>query len=289
MRVPFHRQSFDFTCGPASLIMVMRYFDPGLAPGRELEIDIWREANLIEAYATSHYGLALAAYRRGFRARTEGNAGADRLLDCMCRSCRIRVDKRSRTVHCGLVSRPVRILDHRLCLQLHPENRVFALSLLRDLRSRCRAAGIPNRDGAVNTSSIREWLGRGWLPIVLVDARLVGNGEVPHWTVVTGCRNDTISFQDPLSRRGGSMLPLRKFERFLGFHGTICAVVVEGKAQGPFMQEDLPAGRPKRSGRSWGKDAAVGKPPHPALTRLSISGRFQQLFGVGQMHIVRRS
>jgi hypothetical protein len=210
--------------------MAMRHFDPKLLPTRELEIDIWREANLIEAYATSHYGLALAAHRRGYRSRTQGNARADRLLDCLCRSCRIRVDSRSKTVQCGLVSRPVRILDHRLCLLLHPENRVFALSLLHDLQARCRRAGIPNREMPVTTESIKEWLGRDWLPIVLLDARLVGNGEVPHWSVVTRCQEDTITFHDPLSRKGNSVLSIRKFERFLGFHGANCAVVVENKA-----------------------------------------------------------
>src|SRR3989304_6016774 len=79
--VPFHRQSFDFTCGPACLIMAMRHFEPALASGRELEVALWREATLGEAYASSRQGLALAAHRRGFSVRTQGNAETIELAD----------------------------------------------------------------------------------------------------------------------------------------------------------------------------------------------------------------
>jgi hypothetical protein len=208
--------------------MAMRRFDRRLRPSRELEIDIWREANLIEAYATSHHGLALAAHRRGFRVRTQGNARANRLLDSMCRSCRVKLDSSSRTIDCGLVERPVRILDHRLCLLVDRENRVFALSLLADLRRRCRRAGIVDIERPVLMESLRNWLGRGWLPIVLVDARLVGDEEVPHWVVVTGCDTAKVRFHDPLARKGNSLLPAGEFFKFLGYHGMNSAVVVEG-------------------------------------------------------------
>ncbi|HEY5539043.1 MAG TPA: peptidase C39 family protein [Thermoplasmata archaeon] len=50
--VPFRHQSFDFTSGPACLLMAMRHFDPSLEVTREREVDLWREANLLEASAS---------------------------------------------------------------------------------------------------------------------------------------------------------------------------------------------------------------------------------------------
>ncbi len=50
--VPFRYQSFDFTCGPACLLMSMRHFDPSLEATREREVDLWKKANLVEAYAS---------------------------------------------------------------------------------------------------------------------------------------------------------------------------------------------------------------------------------------------
>ena len=53
-------------------MMAMKFFQPSLRLSRELEFDIWREANLVETYGTSKEGLALAAARRGFHVYTMG-------------------------------------------------------------------------------------------------------------------------------------------------------------------------------------------------------------------------
>ena len=68
LKVPFYRQHYDFTCGPASLMMVMKYFDNNLHLSKDLETDIWREDNMVEVYGTSRYGLAYSAAVRGFYA-----------------------------------------------------------------------------------------------------------------------------------------------------------------------------------------------------------------------------
>ena len=195
--VPFRRQTFDFTCGPACLLMAMGAFGFAVAPSRELEVDLWREANLVEAYATSRQGLALAAHRRGFRVRTQGNAQAIELLDC-------------------------------LGLDLSPENRKVAEALHADLRRRCRRARIPDAIRPVSTSDVSRWVARGHVPIVLIDARLVGDLGVPHWIVVTAIDARTVILHNPLARSGGTRAPAREFTRWLGFKGTTCAVVVEG-------------------------------------------------------------
>jgi acyl CoA:acetate/3-ketoacid CoA transferase alpha subunit len=67
--VPFHRQTQEFTCGAACLMMAMKYLDPSLNLTRDLEIDLWREANLAEDWSTCGRGLAYSAAKQGFGAR----------------------------------------------------------------------------------------------------------------------------------------------------------------------------------------------------------------------------
>jgi hypothetical protein len=50
--IPQYRQATQFACGPACLMMAMKFFQPNLRLTRELEFDIWREANLVESYGT---------------------------------------------------------------------------------------------------------------------------------------------------------------------------------------------------------------------------------------------
>ena len=69
-RVPHYRQTLDFTCGAACLMMAMKALDKRLKLDRRLELRLWREATTI--FMTSGHGgcgphgLALAAWRRGF-------------------------------------------------------------------------------------------------------------------------------------------------------------------------------------------------------------------------------
>ena len=199
--MPFYRQTFDFSCGPACLIMAMRRYRPNLRASRELELDIWRESNLVEAYATSRQGLALAARRRGFRVRTQGNVESIGLLDC-------------------------------LNLKLGPKSRAVAVALHRDLKRRCRASGIRDYARSVRPADLVRWLRKGWTPIVLVDSRLVDDEALPHWVVVTRWDSTAVTIQDPLARRGSTVVRSDDLSRRLGFRGTQCAVILEGRLPG---------------------------------------------------------
>lgn len=39
-KVPFYRQDYDFSCGPASLMMAIKFFDDNLDLAKNLEIDM---------------------------------------------------------------------------------------------------------------------------------------------------------------------------------------------------------------------------------------------------------
>ncbi|HEX5419371.1 MAG TPA: peptidase C39 family protein, partial [Gammaproteobacteria bacterium] len=53
-RVPYYRQTLDFTCGPAALMMAMKALASDLKTDRALEIELWREATTV--FMTSGVG-----------------------------------------------------------------------------------------------------------------------------------------------------------------------------------------------------------------------------------------
>ena len=81
LQVPYYRQHYDFTCGPASLMMAMKYFDKCLPLTKNLEIDIWKESNMVELCGTSRYGIAYSALTRGFKVKVINNAGKIDFVD----------------------------------------------------------------------------------------------------------------------------------------------------------------------------------------------------------------
>ncbi|MGB5306370.1 MAG: peptidase C39 family protein, partial [Gammaproteobacteria bacterium] len=70
VKVPYYQQTLDFTCGPAALLMAMHTLQEKIPLERSQELKLWRESTSI--FMTSGhggcgpYGLALAAYKRGF-------------------------------------------------------------------------------------------------------------------------------------------------------------------------------------------------------------------------------
>lgn len=70
--VPHYAQTTDFTCGPAALLMAMKFLNPEQPMTHIEELNVWREATTIFMTrghgGTSPLGLALAAKHRGYHA-----------------------------------------------------------------------------------------------------------------------------------------------------------------------------------------------------------------------------
>lgn len=164
--LPFYRQHYDFTCGPACLMMAMKYLDDCLFLSKELEIDIWREANLVAVPGTSRYGLAYAAASRGFSARVASNTGGIDFVE-----------------------------------KIDPPLDDEAMDLLRsqfsERRIRCRNLGVRESRAPITARTLRAALGRDHVPLIVTSIRFYSAEDLPHWVVVTGIDDGKISFFNP--------------------------------------------------------------------------------------------
>lgn len=166
--VPHYAQTLDFTCGPSSLMMVMKALDPATAIDRTLEMRLWKEATTMFMGGPHHggssaLGLALSADRRGYEVEVFVNHKGVLLGD------------RGRTP------------DRREVMRLIHEA---------DLAD-AEARGIPISYRALGVAELEERFRDGWLPIVLVSTYYVHGDRVAHWVVVTGFDAETVYINDP--------------------------------------------------------------------------------------------
>lgn len=187
LEVPFYRQKFDFTCGAACLMMAMKYFDPSLLLTKDLEIDIWREANLVEDWSTCGRGLAYSAAKRGFGAR--------------------------------IVASVDDIPFKEKILKISPSADPKVLEFFfRDMQRRALALDVKEERRKVSIQEIFSALERGEIPVVLTNAKFLHREDAPHWIVVRGCSRSEVFVHDPLwktPRRKG--IAVQKFKEMIGY------------------------------------------------------------------------
>lgn len=194
--LPFYRQHWNFTCGPASLMMAMKFLDNGVRLGRALEIDVWREANLVAARGTSRYGLAYAAAVRGFSAGATSNTGG--------------ID---------FSERLVALLDA-------PDMDLLRVQFF-ERRARCRKLGVRVRQETITGRTIRRALLLDHVPLIVTSALFYCDDDLPHWVAVTGLDGEFLYFNNPddawpRKRKIG----LAALETFIGYHGDQSMVEV---------------------------------------------------------------
>lgn len=190
--VPYYRQTLDFTCGPAALMMAMKALDPTLELSRKLELRLWREATTI--FMTSGhggcgpYGLALSAYRRGFDLEIHVNEDGVFLIDS------------------------VRSAEKKEVMRLVQEDWIDELQHL----------PVSLQRGRLSVAALRQKCQLGGIPLVLISSYRIYGERFPHWVVVTGCDDHYIYVHDPLvnTAKGETAadsthlaLPHREFER----------------------------------------------------------------------------
>jgi hypothetical protein len=159
--------------------MVMKALKPSIRVDRALELQLWREANMIFTGPSGGHGgcgalgLALAAHRRGFGAEVHVNHRGVLLGD--------RADSKERAA-------VMRALQDR------------------DLKE-ARAARIPVHYDSVSIDELAHAVRDGALPIVLNSMEFLHDDPTAHWFVVTAIDDDNVYVNDPWVDRAKGKAP----------------------------------------------------------------------------------
>jgi ribosomal protein S18 acetylase RimI-like enzyme len=165
--VPYYQQTLDFTCGPASLMMAMKALDDRVEVDRREEIRIWRESTTV--FMTSGhggcgpYGLALAAYRRGFDVEIYVTEVGTMFINS------------------------VRSEEKKEVIRLVEEDFIEEINLL----------PLPIHPRPLSVEEIRAEFDNGAIPVVLISSYRIYREKFPHWVVVTGFDDRFIYVHDP--------------------------------------------------------------------------------------------
>ncbi|UXY50646.1 GNAT family N-acetyltransferase/peptidase C39 family protein [Pseudomonas tohonis] len=163
--VPYYQQSTEFTCGPACLMMAMAGLQPGRPLTRREEVQLWREATTV--FMTSGHGgcspqgLALAAWRRGFRVRLQVSVEGPLFLSGVRSEGKREV---------------MRLVHEAFCDELRESDVEQVPASRQDLPAQ---------------------LAEGGLPLVLISSYQLTRTKAPHWVLVTGCDEDFVYLHDP--------------------------------------------------------------------------------------------
>lgn len=165
--VPYYRQTTEFTCGPASLMMAVSALDPDYRPEIDEELQLWREATTI-FMTRGHggcgpHGLALAARRRGFEVELMLNQQGPLFVSS------------------------VRTPDKKLILERVHEQFLAQMAGL----------GMRPQYGSFSLEQLELGLALGRLPLVLISTYHLDGRKAPHWVLVCAMDKEFVYIHDP--------------------------------------------------------------------------------------------
>ena len=156
VKIPFYRQTCDFTCGPAALMMAMKSLRPAMEMDRKSELLIWKESTIIFMTSghggCSPYGLAISAYDRGFDVDLYVNHQEALFLDS------------------------VRNPEKKEVMRIVQEDQIEQVNKL----------NIHLQYGILTVNELQKRFKKGHIPIVLISSYRIYHEKGPHWVVVTG-------------------------------------------------------------------------------------------------------
>ncbi len=194
--VAHYSQTTDFTCGPASLMMVMKTLRPSITLDRSLELQLWREATTI--FMTSGHGgcspqgLALSAYHRGFDTTLITNSSDVPFINS------VRSDEKKAVVE---------LVHH-------------------DFEKAIAASTITSRTENIDVAMLQTELQQGKLAVVLISSYRLNQNKSPHWVVLASISDTFVYFHDPdidweenKSLTDSLYIPVthKEFNRILGY------------------------------------------------------------------------
>ncbi|RMF12752.1 MAG: GNAT family N-acetyltransferase [Alphaproteobacteria bacterium] len=164
---PYYPQTTDFTCGPATMIMALAGFDPGLVVDRSLELRLWRESTTIFMTGglggCEPYGMAVALARHGASPEVWVNSDALFFLDSV----------------------------------RNPAKRDVMRVTQMDFRAAASALHIPVRRRVAGKRSLLPTLTEGARAIVLISGYRMLRERTPHWILAYGADDHHVYVHDP--------------------------------------------------------------------------------------------
>lgn len=167
LNIPYYTQGTEFTCGPSSLMMALKTFNPKYDMSLSNELQIWREATTI--FMTSGHGgcgphgLALAAWRRGYRVEMYLSRNEVLFLNS------------------------VRSEDKKKIIEL----------VHRDFEKKINETNIKVIKKKLTLPDLKHVLKKGGIPLVLITTYHFDNNRAPHWVVVTAFDEGYVYIHDP--------------------------------------------------------------------------------------------
>lgn len=167
LNIPYYQQGTDFTCGPSCLLMAMKTFNPACEMSLSSELQIWREATTI--FMTSGHGgcgprgLALAAWRRGYKAELYLSHTEALFVDS------------------------VRSKDKKKIIEL----------VHKDFDAKLQETNIKLHKKRLTLDDLRMILKKGGVPLVLITTYHFDNNRTPHWVTVTAYDDGFVYIHDP--------------------------------------------------------------------------------------------
>jgi ribosomal-protein-alanine acetyltransferase len=164
---PYYRQTLEFTCGPACLLMALAWADPSFRPDRAAEVRLWREATTI--FMTSGlggcepYGLAVTLAKRGLHPSLHLSQQGPFFLDT------------------------VRNDEKREVMRLTQE----------EFRREAEHCGTPVHLHPLDTRSLQGVFDEGAIAIVLVSGYRMFHEKFPHWLLAYAGDGRHVFVNDP--------------------------------------------------------------------------------------------
>lgn len=182
LNVPHYRQSTDFTCGPACVMMVLKFFNQEVDLDRRLEFEIWRECNMIGALGSDAFGLSIPFLKRGLGVKV--------------------VTERRETI-------PIKRIVRRWG---EDGGRVAKYAMIFSYE-KAKSLGAKIIFRRPRLADIKDSLTYGTASIVLINMYETHRWNIPHWVVVVGYEDDCVYLNDPYRRKGGFRMKEDVFKR----------------------------------------------------------------------------
>ena len=166
-KVPYYRQTLDFTCGPACLLMAMQALQASEEATRVRELRLWREATTI--FMTSGIGgcgplgMALAAWKRGFDVSVSLSHPTEMFIDT------VRSDEKKEVI---------RLVEE-------------------DMLRQTGETSIELVKKSLSIEELKSEIMSGAIPVVLISSYRFTGSRQPHWVVIAAADDRFFYIHDP--------------------------------------------------------------------------------------------